>query len=127
MKYYTLLLIMLFFAISAGCAEQPSVAGGIAEISLSEKGALVVKNSKEYENVEATMTTPDGRTYSYKATGAKAFEGQAIYAQMQAMIVNQQAQLFQMLPGVLAGAFGEALKAYTGGITPPVVVPAPTP
>ena len=125
MRTFILLVSLLLIAGCAALKDSPE--GGISSISLDKNGALNVKNSKEYASVKASMETPDGRKYNYEAVGVEAFEGQAIAAQLQGVLSSQQSQLLQALPGIMSGAFGEALKAYTTNTAPALPAPLPVP
>ena len=123
---------LLMLLLVAGCGQMPTVAGGTSDFKMNPDGSFVIKNTKEYADVEAWIMSPNGnKQYYYHAKGVEAFEGQAITAQVQTMLADQQAKLFTVLPGLMAEAFSAALKAYTGGsvIAPPVLpaVPAPAP
>ena len=112
-KFFVIFLILPLLAACAGAFPgNPQGYSGInrAEIEFDDQGkpktALIV-GGKENESITLTVKTPDGLEVEYAATGARAFDGQAIRGAVEQAI---SADIKEAAPAIV-GNLTAALKS----------------
>ena len=92
--------MMLFLAGCAGTSSQQYGGQTVGEYSGADGTTIRIISAREADNVEFDIDLSKGKA-SYKASGVKAFEGQAIRADVEKVLTEE---------------YGEALPSVVDGI-----------
>lgn len=116
------ILFVLVLLAAGGCAHQDY---GVSNYKLNKDGTFTVASGKETAKVEAVMQRDGEKQFVYfQALDVRAFEGQAIGADVAMEITNA---VREVLPQLVSDAVKAALgtKALDGMLlVPPTTLPA---